>query len=98
MSYRPQYYSPDLKEVVHRVKFPPILTPRECLDSTITCRVCWNGFASQGVVFLRRGNIPELFTCPECHGTKEMKSTTKEEKYLMKKQIRDENVGRPIVE
>jgi len=81
-------------QVVRRVKYPPILTNRECLDSVITCRVCWNGYASQGVVYIndRITGVATLEKCPQCGGTKEMKSTTKEEKELLVKQAKDQNL------
>jgi len=84
-------------QVVRRIRYPPILTNRECLDSVITCRVCWNGFSSQRVVYINDPvtGVATLEKCPNCNGTGEMKSTTKEESEQLKKEIKDRNVEKP---
>jgi hypothetical protein len=91
----------DLKtgKLLPRVRIPPVLTNRECLDSVITCRVCWNGISSQGVVFIRDPltNTAVMRRCPECHGTREMKSTTKEEKLTLWKGARDQGIPKHTI-
>lgn len=93
------YFDPTLNEVVRPVKIPPILTNRECLDSVITCRVCWNGVAAQGMVYVKDQltGTAMLVQCPECNGSKIMKSTTKEEKWQLWKQAKDENIPRHTI-
>lgn len=89
-------YDQTNNQIVREVKYPPILTNRECLDSVITCRVCWNGFASQGIVYIRdrTNNTCIIQKCPNCGGSREMKSVTKEEKETHLKQMKEENIKR----
>lgn len=91
-------YDQTNNQVVREVKLPPVLTNRECLDSIITCRVCWNGYNSCGIVYIRdrSNNTCIMQKCPSCNGTREMKSTTKQEKEEHLKDMKENNIRREL--